>query len=153
MKQWSAWTYGFIIVFIVMVDRLTKLWALKACTTSLVLLPFVSCELMYNRGISCGLFQAPDQWWFMLQSAGIGLVILFISFYTVRRFFNNKLCLGEIMVMGGGIGNMIDRVHYQAVVDFIMVHYHGYQFPTFNVADTMIVLGVGIMLLEEYLHA
>lgn len=153
MKQWSTWVYGFILVLIVMVDRLTKQWALTACLKPVTWMPLVSCELMYNRGISCGLFQAPDQWWFLVQSAGIALVIMVIAWYAMKRFLSNKLCIGEVMVISGGIGNLIDRMYYHAVVDFVVVQYQGYQFPTFNFADAMIVMGVGVILLEEYYNA
>ncbi len=146
----SIFWYGIIFGAVLVLDRITKLWALASCGDEIALFPFVSCELAFNRGISWGMFQAYDPWWFALQSSLIGGVLAFLSFYTIKKFLNNKVCWGEVLVIAGGMGNLLDRLWYGAVVDFILVSYGSHQFPTFNAADAVICLGVGFMLFEEY---
>ena len=112
------------------------------------ILPFFNLLLVWNKGISFGLFGAASVWgpWIL---AGLAVVISgFLARWMVHaesRF--TALCLA--LIIGGALGNVIDRVLYGAVVDFLDVHVLGYHWPAFNVADSAITIGAAGLILES----
>lgn len=141
--------YLFLAVVVLMVDRLTKLWALSSCLTQRVLMPGVSCELVFNKGISWGILQAHDTLsQFVLNLVLMGIIV-FLFYYTYKRLHTGLIVVGEVLVIAGALGNIVDRLLYGAVIDFIYVGYNGFHFPTFfNIADAAIVVGVFFMLIS-----
>lgn len=137
----------YIIVFITIfiIDILTKYWALGACNQEVVITPFLSCELIINRGFSWSLFHSSSTLVFFIVSAVILCAIGALGVHTLYQWRAGKNILGEVMVLSGALANMLDRVMYGGVIDFIVVHYQAYTWPVFNVADMAVVVGVACM--------
>ena len=106
--------------------------------------------LAWNKGVSFSMFNNYG------NSGRYGLIIiaLVICVLLVRWLFKSThlfLSLGISLILGGAIGNIIDRIRYGAVIDFLHFHYHQWSWPAFNFADTFICVGVGFMILENYI--
>ncbi|MEO1191920.1 MAG: signal peptidase II [Pseudomonadota bacterium] len=108
---------------------------------------FFNLVLAYNRGVSFGLF-AVDSPWTPYFLAGIAaLIALGVLIWAWRQGrLLPAVCAG--LVVGGAIGNVIDRLRWGAVVDFLDFHAFGWHWPAFNVADSCIVIGVGLLLYD-----
>jgi signal peptidase II len=104
--------------------------------------------------VAFGFFANSDSPWvpqaLTLVSGGALLVILMFSLRNST--LNWKLQLGLMLVLGGAAGNLYDRLFYGYVTDFIEVYYRSYHWPTFNVADSSISTGIGLLLLETLTH-
>jgi signal peptidase II len=113
-------------------------------TRRIEVLPFFDLVLVWNRGISYGLLQAGsdfERWLLVLVSVGLTLVLA----WWRTQVTEPRLALAIAMIIGGALGNLVDRVVYGAVADFVLLHAFGYNWYVFNVADTAIVLGVALM--------
>lgn len=144
-----AWPYGVMALLLLWADRITKLRALAECVERQIINDFVSCRLMFNRGVSWGFFHTQNSSIFMGVSFAVALITVAIAWYAVIRFLQKKCIAGEILVVVGSLSNLIDRIQYGGVVDFIELSYGDYHWPVFNIADAAIVMGIGIML---FLH-
>ena len=110
---------------------------------------FFNLVMVWNRGVSFGLLSndSPYGPWLLAALAiGISTVLVFWLRKAETRFLATSLGL----VIGGAIGNVIDRVRFGAVADFLDFHALGYHYPAFNVADSAIVVGVLLILLEGF---
>jgi signal peptidase II len=144
---------GFLIALITLVlDQASKLHLLFVydlpVREPLVLAPFLEFVVVWNRGISYGLFQQESdlgRWALTILSvaAAIGLAVWMTR--TPSRFLAAALAL----IVGGAIGNAIDRVAYGAVFDFVHVHVGSFSWYVFNVADAAIVAGVAGLLYDS----
>ena len=94
-----------------------------------------------------------DSWWIprllTMVSATALIIILVFSFRHSTE--NRKLQWGLMLVLGGAVGNLFDRVQYGYVIDFIEAYFRGYHWPTFNAADACITVGIGLLMLEVLL--
>lgn len=145
-----------IALFIVGLDQLSKAWILYDLMNPpsvIPILPFLDIVLTWNKGVGFGFLQAHT------LLGMLGLITLALGIITVLgvwlwRTTDMLLLISLSMVIGGAIGNIIDRLRFGAVVDFIYVHVYilGYHFPAFNVADSAITVGVGLLLLESYVR-
>ena len=150
MKVVSWVWYGLLFFVIMSVDRITKMLAIMYCQDTVNITSLLSFDLTFNRGISWSMFHA-DAWMpFVLVSGMVALVTLVLAGYACVRYVNQQLIFGEVMVLAGSCSNIIDRVVYGGVADFIRVHYQNWSYPTFNVADVSIVIGVVCMMWEYY---
>ncbi|WP_017415686.1 signal peptidase II [Clostridium tunisiense] len=137
-----------IIVLGLLLDRISKLWALSTLKDSLgvtIIKNFFAFEYLENRGAAFGILQ--NKLWLLVV-----ITILVASgmiFYLIKYKPNSKLLRISIaMIVSGAIGNLIDRVYYNFVVDFILVHYkEAYYFPTFNVADILVSVGTFFLII------
>jgi signal peptidase II len=147
MKRWCSWPYySSAFALIMMLDRITKLWALKLNDPYQVT-SFLSFDLWLNRGLSWGLFHSSKQTTFTLVSLIPFVILCGALFYAYHQKKMGQCILGEIFVIAGALGNLIDRVWYGGVIDFILLSYKQWSWPYFNVADISIVCGVGIMII------
>lgn len=138
--------YNLLASALLFLDIWTKHLALIWCSDEYVLNSFVSCSLAINRGISWGLFNTVAQLPFMIISTMLVAIVLWLAWHTWQRWLMQKIILGEVLVLTGAIGNIIDRIVYNGVVDFMVVHYGDYAFPAlFNLADVYITAGVFLM--------
>lgn len=123
-------------------DQVIKLLVVRYLTYDLVLAPILNFSLVWNKGISWGMlnFEHP-----MMHNMVTG-VIIFVTglflFYTLLEYRKRQSVVAETLVLVGAISNIIDRFVYGAVVDFIEFHLGSWYWPTFNVADVFIVMGV-----------
>lgn len=114
--------------------------------------PFFNLVLVWNRGVSFGLFAGAGEhgpWLLTLVAAAIGAFLLVWLYRETRPVTRTALWL----VLAGAVGNVIDRVRFGAVVDFLDFHAMGYHWPAFNVADSAIVVGAGLILLDSLVLA
>lgn len=132
-----------ILLFVAMIllDRVTKCWALLSCVQEYVVNAYFSCELAFNRGISWSLFDSPDSRVFFLVSSVIALVIVGFVFSTYQQYKQHKTLFGSTLVLAGAISNFADRIIYGGVIDFISIG----SWPLFNIADALICCGLAIM--------
>ncbi|MEB3701693.1 Lipoprotein signal peptidase [Candidatus Bealeia paramacronuclearis] len=144
---------AFIIAGIVMIlDQATKWWMI----TDIMNPPFVlkitsyfNIVLALNRGVSFSLFQAgsPEGVWFLIGLTSLIVTGILVWLFKTREKF---LYISLGLVMGGAIGNIIDRFRYGAVVDFLDFHWEALHWPAFNVADTAITIGVALIFLHSF---
>jgi signal peptidase II len=141
-------------VIILILDQATKLYALFVydlpVREPVELTPFLNLIVVWNRGISYGLFQQSTdlgRWILIVVSilAAIGLT------FWIRRTSGRVLALSLGLIVGGAIGNVIDRLAYGAVFDFIQLHVGTWSWYVFNVADAAIVAGVIGLLYDSFL--
>ncbi|NEZ46357.1 signal peptidase II [Clostridium niameyense] len=139
-----------IFIFGVILDRVTKIWALNKLYSGeeiVVIKDFFSFSYLENRGAAFGILQNKIIFLVIITL----IVILGILYFLIKYKPKSKvLRISLALITSGAIGNLIDRVFYNFVVDFILLHYKDiYYYPTFNVADMLVV--VGTILLAIYL--
>ncbi|KGK86155.1 signal peptidase II [Clostridium sp. HMP27] len=137
-----------IIILGVILDRITKMWALKdlAIGRDLIIIKnFFQFSYLENTGAAFGIFR--DKTIFLaIITFVIAIGILFYLFKYKPQSLILRLSLA--FIISGAIGNLIDRVYYKYVVDFILLHYKDmYYFPTFNVADIFVTMGTALLAL------
>lgn len=145
------WLYR-LCILLLSFDRLTKSLAHTAAQHGMYYKDFtswLSFGYTINRGISWGMFNGSHD----MVAYGITAFLCFANaafiYYTWLRARQGNTVIGELLVSVGGVSNLIDRFMYGGVVDFIVLHWHDYYFPSFNGADTFICLGIGIMIYHE----
>ncbi len=113
----------------------------------IVLNPYMDLLMVWNRGISYGLFQQNSDAgrWFLV---GVGLAACVAIWIWANRVQTKWFCIGAALVIGGGLGNTIDRVIYGAVADFVSLHAFNFYWYVFNVADVAIVAGFVLLLYD-----
>ncbi len=148
MKRW--WRYGLLALGVLIIDRLTKWYALQQFQVPVHINQFLSFELTFNRGISWGMFHGASTQVFLVVSVAIALVTCLVASYALKEFKKGRPIIGETLVIAGSLSNLIDRAVYGGVIDFILVSYGTWSWPVFNGADMAIVLGVGLMIMEQY---
>ena len=130
-------------------DHLTKdPFFLPSTSSWYNVLPILDLVLVWNRGISWGLFNNAgccNALIFSILAIGISVVLGLMLLKTQRKLVAWSLGL----IIGGALGNLVDRLRFGGVVDFIYFHWHSYSFPAFNIADSAITLGAGLMILGE----
>ena len=140
-----------IILIIFFVDRISKIYILKIAelenTVDIYLTSYINLYLIWNKGIAFGLFSFEEN--FIYHS--ISLVIFIISIVLIIMIIksNGFKKYSLILILGGAIGNLFDRVYYSAVPDFIDLHINGFHWFIFNVADIFITIGVICLILDE----
>jgi signal peptidase II len=152
----ATWKLGALIAVVILVlDQASKWWivtSVMAPPREIAVTPFFNLVMVWNRGVTFGLFgDAPDTArWFLAALSLIIVVVLGVWLTRAARIWVEGALGG---VIGGALGNVIDRFHYGAVADFLDVHVAGWHWPAFNIADSAIVVGVGLLLLDAFFVA
>lgn len=137
---------------VAILDQLTKAWVLSAFRTGEVfyVAPFFNLVLVFNPGASFSFLADAGGWqrWFFIALAlGVsGWLVAMIRQHAAEKLTPSAFAL----VLGGAVGNVIDRIRFGAVADFLDFHAAGWHFPAFNVADSAITLGIVLMLLDQF---
>jgi len=149
----SARWFGLAAAVIVL-DFATKLAVLGALAPgeSRALAPFLNLVLVFNKGAAFSFLAGAGGWQTVFFAAIAVVASVVISVLIVRHGSNRVFCAGLALILGGALGNLYDRLVYGHVVDFIDVHAAGWHWPAFNVADSGITVGAGILILESFLH-
>ncbi len=106
-------------------------------------------RLSMNHGSAFGLFaNSPNVARWFLSLVGIGAVIAMLLMMKKSRDDQAILHYALALVVGGAVGNLIDRMYFGVVTDFVLWHYHAKEWPVFNVADVVLVVGVGLMFID-----
>lgn len=130
---------------VLVLDQLTKLLIERtfALHQELVLLPFLSLQLTYNTGAAFSLLHDAGGWQRGFLSAVSIAIMVWLGVWIHRLTSAERRLLWPLaLILGGAAGNLVDRLSTGAVTDFIVLHYRGWHWPTFNVADAAISLGV-----------
>jgi signal peptidase II len=131
---------------IVLVDGITKMWALEQCQPYWFVNQFLSITPTLNRGVSWGLFYCEQQLPFTLMSLFIVAITIALCAHAMMRAREGYAVWGQVCAISGSISNIYDRFSYGGVIDFILISYKNWEFPVFNIADVAIVGGVALML-------
>ena len=139
-----------IILFCVFLDRYTKNEVIINFSENVFFINnFINIDLIWNTGIGFGFLSTESSLIYNLVSALVGAVIVILCYFTIISEVTDKLIYA--IIIGGAIGNFYDRLIFNAVPDFIDLHYDRYHWFTFNVADIFITLGIIIFLTNEFL--
>ena len=159
----AAWAVNFgsshwlvLSLVIIGLDQWTKRLVIDrfAEFDSVVLLPVLELMRLHNEGAAFSFLADASgwqRWLFVALGAGVSAGIAVWLFRLPSRG-HRLLAAALSLVMGGAIGNVIDRVRFGYVVDFIRVHYEEWYFPAFNVADSAITVGAALLILDSLLH-
>ena len=147
LARWLALAAGVIIL-----DQISKLAILRSLQLGerVELAPFFNLVLAYNPGAAFSFLADAGGWqkWFFVALA-LGISVWIIAMLK-RHPGERLLSLALTLVMGGALGNVIDRFAYGAVVDFLDFHWAGMHWPAFNVADSAICIGAALMVWEQF---
>lgn len=148
MPRWALLAIGVLIV----IDQ-----AVKQVMLTLVFNPprmlevtgFFNLVPVWNTGVSFGLFgDTGTSRWILVA---VALVIVVILLVWLARAESGIVSIALVLVIGGALGNVLDRVFYGAVIDFFDIHAFGFHWPAFNIADATIVIGTALLLYDGLL--
>jgi signal peptidase II len=140
-----------ILITIFLIDRISKFYIMKLAeaenSVDIYVTSYLNLFLIWNKGIAFGLLAMEQNIIYNSITLIIALIIIFIMFmmwknYNIQRYF-------LALVAGGALGNFYDRIVYMAVPDFIDLHFHGFHWFIFNVADIFITIGILCLILTE----
>lgn len=141
-----------VSALVFLLDRVSKHWALKALSGKTVsLIPgFFDLRLAHNSGAAFSIFSNSQGLVRELFLLFIPLlIVLFVLYYALFRTRERLTCFSLSFIFGGALGNLYDRLFFEKVVDFIDIHYKNFHYPTFNVADVFIFIGVILLVLRS----
>ena len=143
--------YLAIALEVVFADQITKWFAQQFLVLgeSYPITRFLNWYLVYNPGAAFSFLADAAGWqrWFFII---FGIVAAVVSVWIIKKNQSDRLlCWSLALILGGAIGNVIDRLHFGAVLDFIDVHYAGWHWPAFNLADSAITLGALLIIWGE----
>jgi len=144
---------GLLALLVVIADQATKQWALATLFRDgrvVEITPFFNLVAVWNRGVSFGLMASDDPMTPYYLSAFALAVAAGLAVW-MSKATGPLLRISLALIIGGAIGNVIDRVRFHAVVDFIDWHIAGYHWPAFNIADSAISIGVVFLLFDSFL--
>ena len=141
-----------IAAIIVMIDQITKITVntLFVFGEERVVTPFFNLVLAYNRGAAFS-FLSNESGWQRYFFTAIALIAVVFIIYLLKKHAGQRLfCWALALILGGAIGNVIDRIMYGHVVDFLDFHWKSWgHFPAFNVADATITIGAVLFIVDE----
>lgn len=143
-----------IAAIVILIDQFTKTLILGAFANggSHTVTPFLNIVRVHNTGAAFSFLAGASGWqrWFFV---GLGaFAALFIVWMLLRHGGQRMFSCALALILGGAVGNVIDRLLHGYVVDFIQVHYANAYFPSFNVADSAITVGAALLILDELLR-
>jgi signal peptidase II len=143
-------------VLVALIDQASKWWLLEKIMRAPhveAVTPFLNLVLVHNKGVTFGLLNTINRAFMPYALAAVAAAILFLLGRWLWRTSSMPVAAGLGLVMGGAVGNLIDRMRYGAVVDFLDFYYRDYHWYAFNIADAAIVTGVGLLLLDSLVRA
>jgi signal peptidase II len=150
----SLWLWLGLALLVVVLDQLSKTLILSSfqLNDSHTVTSWFNLVRVHNTGAAFSFLAGASGWqrWFFV---GLGTVASAFIVWMLKKHPGQTLfCFAVTMIMGGAIGNVVDRLLHGYVVDFIQVHYGGWYFPSFNLADSAITLGAVCLILDEILR-
>jgi signal peptidase II len=150
----GLWLWLGLALLVVVLDQLSKTLILGAFQLgdSRTITTWFNLVRVHNTGAAFSFLAGAAGWqrWFFvaLGTLASGFIVWMLKKHPEQKLF----CFAVTMIMGGAIGNVVDRLIHGYVVDFIQVHYGGWYFPSFNLADSAITLGAICLILDEILR-
>lgn len=150
----GVWRWLGVALIILMLDQLTKIAVVGAFQwgETLPITSFFNLVRVHNPGAAFSFLADAGGWqrWFF---TGLGVLAAGMMVYLLRMHAGQTLfCLALSLLLGGAVGNVIDRLLYSYVIDFLDFYYGTWHFPAFNVADSAITVGAGLLILDELLR-
>lgn len=150
----SKW-YVLLALGVLIADQITKWWAQISLpmAQAVKVTDFLNWFLIYNPGAAFSFLSQAGGWqrWFFTV---IGIVAAIVIVWLLQKNTHDRpFCFALSLILGGAIGNVLDRLLYGAVVDFIDVHYDGWHWPAFNIADSAISIGATLIIINEIRRA
>ena len=147
-KQRSARVWLWFSLLIVLLDQATKHWAILHLEQPMAVLPFLNFRLAFNYGAAFSFLSNPGGW------SGYLFLVVALVMSTILVTWLWKTDAGEkskafalSAIVGGALGNVVDRLLHGFVIDFIDFHLKSWHFATFNVADSFITVGAGVLII------
>ena len=143
--------YFFVLSVIFFIDRISKIYILQIAEQTgkvdIYFTNFVNFILVWNKGIGFGLFSLEQTTLYNF----ITIIIIVINIFIVYLVFvyKNLKSYFLVVILGGSLGNLFDRIYYSAVPDFIDVNYRGFHWFVFNIADIFITIGIICLIFDE----
>ncbi|PCJ31173.1 MAG: signal peptidase II [Gammaproteobacteria bacterium] len=142
------WLTGFIIA----ADQLSK-WLMVdwlSLYETVAVVPFFNLTMAHNPGAAFSFLadgSGWQRWFFVILAGGVSIVLL----VWLAKYVSSKVEAVSIsLILGGAIGNVIDRLYYGYVIDFLDVYYGSYHWPAFNIADSAIVIGAALLIMDSF---
>lgn len=146
----ARWFGPILFVVILVADFVTKQWALSALEGQgrVAVTEFFNLVLVWNTGVSFGMFRSGGNAgrWLLV---GLAVIISCVLVFWLRRERRFLPRLAIWLIIAGALGNVVDRIRFGAVVDFLDFHLFGYHWPAFNIADSVIVVGAVILVVDS----
>ena len=147
----NALIWLWLSLAIIILDQLTKVWANTELTyhQSVPIFPGLNFTLMYNTGAAFNFLAEADGWqrWFL---AGLAILVSGFIIFWLSHLKRSQpwLACALTFILGGALGNLIDRLWYGYVIDFIDFYYQHWHWPAFNIADSAITVGAMMLLID-----
>jgi len=143
---------NFIIVLVIfLIDRLSKIYILKIAelekTVDIYVTEYLNFYLIWNKGIAFGLFSFDENFIYNFITFIILTITIVILVMIIKSVRFKKYSL--LLVFGGSLGNLFDRIYYSAVPDFIDIHINNFHWFVFNAADIFITIGIICLIFDE----
>jgi len=154
--RFGALRWGSLTLLVILVDQMTKAFVESRFDLfdNVQVLPFLDFTLLYNTGAAFSFLAGASgwqRWFFIVLGVAVSVAILvWMRQLDARR--HRLLAAGLALIMGGALGNVIDRVWHGHVIDFIHFHWRQWEFPAFNMADTSITIGAALLILDAILE-
>ncbi len=151
----SSLIYLWLSIAVIVLDQVTKELIVRslALYQSVTLLPVLEFTRLYNPGAAFSFLAGQNGWqrWFF---TALAIVVSLVLVNWLRRLERTArlLSCAVALILGGAVGNLIDRLRLGQVIDFINAHWGEHYFPAFNVADSAICVGAGLLLLDAWLQ-
>jgi signal peptidase II len=147
----ANWRWLWLTLAVIALDQASKHWIVASFREGevLPLTPFASLVLAFNRGAAFSFLAGGGGWqrWFF---AVIAVVASVAMLWFLRRGGRPLFCAGLALIIGGALGNLYDRITLGHVVDFVLLHWRGWYYPAFNVADSAITVGATALILDSF---
>lgn len=144
---------SWIAALVWLLDQLSKYAALKflGLHAALEVTPFLNLTLVFNTGAAFS-FLSDAGGWQNLLFAAIAAVVSVVILFMVRRLTpaDRQVAVALLLILGGALGNLADRLVHGHVIDFIDLHYAGWHWPIFNLADSAITVGAVLLVLDTF---
>lgn len=153
MKNKYRWV-GIIAGAVLVLDQVTKYLVMRYIPRHAmvpVIPGFFDLTNVRNPGAAFGLLSGDHGWWRMVFFIVMTAFALGVVAVVLRRSHERLIVAALSLVAGGAVGNLVDRIRFGEVVDFIDWYYRTFRWPTFNIADSAISVGVGLMILDMFL--
>jgi len=146
----SAWRWFVLAAAVVLADQATKAVVLARFVLGerLEVTSFFNMVLVYNKGAAFSLLSNAPGWQTPLLIGFALVAIGIVGTLLVRSPGRRLLCSGLALILGGALGNLVDRLRFGQVVDFLDFHAAGWHWPAFNVADSAITIGAALLILD-----
>lgn len=152
-----GWRWLPVTAAVIGLDQCTKLLVVHHVKlySSIYVLPVLDISLRYNRGAAFSFLEGASGWqrWFFTVLALLVAGAILLWMRRLKSGTQWLLSLSLALILAGALGNVIDRLRLGHVIDFVVAHWHGAEFPAFNVADSSITVGAALLLLDAFLES